>query len=166
MIKNIIGRPVSTIGVFVGYILLVGSVILVFLNGFFPSGLLLIISLLIVSVVQGIQVDPINNKLRSYISFFGIKKGKWEELEKFPFLSILRKNKRQDFFPPNMMVGGTSLKSVQFEICLLTNNHIDRMLLKTVDQKEDALRIAEEYSRLLKKPIVEYNPKRISKRRR
>ncbi|HET6990107.1 MAG TPA: hypothetical protein VFJ43_02240 [Bacteroidia bacterium] len=165
MINNIIGRPVTIIGIFFGYIILAGSCVLIFLFGFFPSILLLLVSLFIVSVVQGVQVDPMNKKIRSYISFLGIKKGKWEELENFPFICVLRKNKEleADSLAQTQPI---IIKSVQYEICLLNHDHFIRMLLLTVNKIEDAKRVAEEYSTILKKPIVEFHPKRISERRR
>jgi hypothetical protein len=165
MINNIIGRPLSAAGMFFGYILLGVSGVLVILFGIFPSGLLMLVSVLMVSVVQGVQVNPVSKKVRSYISIFGIKKGKWDDLEKFPFLTVLRKNKALE--TPSINAGAPSivLKSIQYEICLLTKNHFDRMLLKTVDEKKEAFELAEEYAEKLDKPIVEYHPKRSSERR-
>jgi hypothetical protein len=166
MIDNSIGRPVSSVGLVFGYIFLAGSAVLIYFFGIFPSILLLLVSLLIVAVVQRVQVDPVNKRLRSYISFLGIKKGKWEELNNFPFLCVLRKNKEEEITSINVASPGMSIKSIEYEICLLTENHTGRVLLKTVNQKEDALRIADEYAKQLKKAIVEYHPKRTSKRRR
>lgn len=166
MINNIIGRPVSPTGVLIGYLLLIASVVLVFLFGFFPSAFLMIVSMVMISLVEGVQVDSSNKKFRSYFSFLGIKKGKWQELDKFPFLSVLRTNKQQNLGLGFAPVAGISLKFVKYEICLLSETHYDRLLLKAVDQKEEALRIVEEYSLKLNKPVVEYHPKQISKRRR
>jgi len=76
-------RPV----VWLGWILIAGSVTIAFFNGIIGS-LFGILSLLVVTGREGLMIDGKRKKLKYYWGIFGLKFGGWEELPQFSRISI------------------------------------------------------------------------------
>ena len=93
----------------------------------------------------------------------GLKYGKWLELDKFPFLTILTANKT------NKSSDITGLNSVVYTkeaygVYLLTNSHRKRVLIMRCQGGfEHAKLEAERIADIMNKEIVAFSPKRISK---
>lgn len=166
IITNIIGRPVSQSGVIVGYTLCVAGPVLLVVQNFIIGPVLLLMGLFMAGTTEGTQLDVEGKRVRSFLAVLGIKKGTWESLDQYPFLSVLRKNKGQTQGIPNTTAADVTFHFVQYEICLLSESHRKRLLVKIHDKKEAAQADAATLSALLGKPLVEFSPKRIVQGRR
>ncbi|MCX6310443.1 MAG: hypothetical protein NT084_02285 [Bacteroidetes bacterium] len=127
------------------------SIILIFIFGIFRCGFLLTISLMLLSSKKGFQIDILENRVRSYISIFGFRKGEWIGMGNFPFLCIKKKVKQEE-----IEIWGSRLDQeyVAYEIWLLTNNHQEYLIVKTLLELDEAQQFVEAYSKKLNKLVV------------
>jgi hypothetical protein len=105
---------------------------------------------------QGVEVDVINGKFRSYRSFMGIKTGTWNDLADFPFISVIKRNTSQRVYGQSM--AGYDLERQFYSIILMNESHRVKFVLKNVEGSEQALKEAEVLARDLEREFVNYNP--------
>ncbi len=55
--------------------------------------------------------------------------------------------------------------TLKYDVVLLTPKHLGRFLISQFDEFDEAKELAEQVSKYTGKPLVKYNPKRISKKR-
>ncbi len=105
---------------------------------------------------NGIEIKPSEKSFRSYSRIFGLKFGKWEPLEQFKSLSILR---REDAYRAySYAMSSFESKSEYFGIFLLSANHRKKMEVQKHGNKTDALAAAKKLSQDLQLDLVKYQP--------
>ncbi|MDR0227529.1 MAG: hypothetical protein LBI72_00440 [Flavobacteriaceae bacterium] len=99
----------------------------------------------------GNEIDLDNDKYREVYSLFGVSIGKWKPLPLFNYISIFKTNKRQI---KHMTGEKTHINKEVFEINAFynTNQHI---CFYRGDTKEDAFKVANHYSLMLKLRILD-----------
>lgn len=155
------GLPAQIVG---GALTIMGLVMLLSfsIGGIILGPAPLFAGIFLLTASYGVQIDYSNRYFREYSSLMGIKYGKWLELDKFPFLTILTANKT------NKSSDITGLNSVVFTkeaygVYLLTNSHRKRILLMRCEGGfEHAKLEAERIAYLTNKELVAFSPKRIS----
>ncbi len=138
-----------------GYIMIVIGLIGVFSRGF-ETIIISIIGFGISFTRYGILIDIDNHKLKEYLQLFGIKLGKWQSLKDYPFITVLTITERTTVRSQSNL-GSTTRKKV-YRITLLNNNHYEKILLKQLNEEEQAHKEAEEYAQLYGFDKVIYSP--------
>jgi len=129
-----------------------------FLLAIFWFGILLsVLTITIIFLKVGIEIDPINRNYRYFQSFFGVKSGKWKSLENFKALIILKKTMKSERLSPRM-VNTIDHKSLTYEVNLASENHRNKFALKKFKESEAAKNLAETIATRLNFPIESYDP--------
>ncbi len=118
----------------------------------------------ILSSYEGVEIDLEKKKLRKFSSSLGLKWGKWRDLNPYKYLAITSTNVAYNM---NMRGALPSQFSDQvFTIVLLNDNHLSKFVIQQADSLSAAKSKIKELSDKLGFEIVEYKPKKISKRKR
>lgn len=155
-----LGSPFHIAGVFLG-ILLIGVGILLWLALGPGGGIILAIGLVLAFWKMGVQIDPVKKQIRRYDGFLGIRIGKWESLDKYPYLSVLRKKKRHTMME-ELTIAELEYDSVEFEVYLLSRNHLRRIMVYTNQVHKKSLEKVRDLSTELDLPFVKYNPGKLT----
>lgn len=150
-----------------GALILLGIAMVINLHiiAVFLGSALLFVGTFLLTSSSGIQIDYANKRFREYHAYLGIKAGKWDDLDKYPYLSILLANKStksSDITTLNSVVQ----TDVAYGVYLLNKSHRKKILIKrckegSIKAKEEA----EKFSEKMSKDLVKYSPKRISRKR-
>lgn len=126
--------------------------------------LMMFISGFICFTMEGLQVDFEKETIRTYVTYYGFKVGKWESLSDYPYISILSGRKRKTL---NSRSGAVSSDSIDkyYNVYLLGKNHRKKFLIIAHESMKEAQSSLDEYSKRLNKKEVKYEPK-ISKKTR
>lgn len=149
------GRYFPKPAVLGGYIFLFFGIFSVFDN--WPLGLsLLLLGIYLSLTFCGVEID-LNKKLfREYVQYFGIKSGKWIELDKYSDLSILKSKEKSTIYSRTNIA--TSDSTIYYDLFLLSKSHRTKILLKRYSNKEEALEEGNNYAIKLDKELKNYNP--------
>ena len=105
---------------------------------------------------NGIQLDPSQQRYRSYSHIFGFKFGPWQSLEKFCDLSILR---REDAYKAySYAMSSFENSAVYFGVFLLNKNHRQKLEIQRHGDKDAAIASAKKLAVDLKLEFVRYQP--------
>lgn len=118
--------------------------------------LLLIFSFLLFAIT-GILISNDNKNYKIYISYFGIKFGKWKPLKDYPDLAILKKivsNRAHS----RANVSAETARNTFYLICLLTPNHREKIVIAKLKSKEEALKEAPIIASKIGANYTDYNP--------
>lgn len=126
--------------------------------------------------VSGAQVDPVKKKARSFVSFLGIKTGKWHQFEEFPELVLLSKVKAYGMgsnYQPRMGWGGRTTsfggavsneyisedtRHNSYELYAMDSVHEGRIMVGRWFEKDKAEEMANGMSATTGLPWVSYSP--------
>ena len=107
---------------------------------------------------SGIIIDLQKNQLKRYSWVYFFKIGKWENLDRYPDILVMRSNESRGYgsngLPSMWVVSGI----VTYWVELASHNHISRVLVKQFNNKEQAYLFARELSSLTCRDWVRYNP--------
>jgi hypothetical protein len=163
----VIGRPVSAVGIFFSLLLVGFGLFSITMQAYVMGLLIVVLTSIPLFLHEGSQVDPENGMVRQYFSFWGIKIGKWQSLDEYKFICLLRSTKGQttgyNRVVPSMQIHE---RFALYEICLLNESHHKRLLMARFKTREAADAELEKLSVFTVKPVVAYNPVRSVKRRR
>lgn len=123
--------------------------------------IILTCALYAITTKSGVIIDREKKLLREYVSYYGIKGGKWVSLQKFPHLVILRAQKN----PPLFHKGKAPEREDVYKLYLMNKSHYTRVPLKTFDSQEEAMELAAQLSRELGLEVRKFNPQRLVKRK-
>ncbi len=116
---------------------------------------------------QGVDVDLVGRRFRFYRNFMGIKSGKWVELEKFPYVSIIKRQTSQRVY--GMLATSYDHEKKFYSVILMDEQHRTKYVLKNVEGNDQVLVEAEQISKDIGRELVKFNPpvsaSRMSKRR-
>jgi hypothetical protein len=141
-----------------GMLIIAFIVSILFLLANILIGLLAIsITVTLLTLKVGIEIDKTNCKYRYFKSFYGKKSGKWLNLEKFKVLTILKKNLKGQVLSPKL-VTALNYKQVVFEVNLTTESHRAKVALKRFKTLDLANKFAKSLSKELAFPLENYNP--------
>ena len=104
----------------------------------------------------GISIDTDNKAVRQYTSYFGIKYGRWNEYPTYPYLCIIRKDRKRNRFLAES--NEEADKPYQYEVILLSRSHRGKVLLQIVYDRETAERVANRLAGEMNCEVVTYEP--------
>lgn len=89
----------------------------------------------------GTEIDLTNLKFREYGCMFGIKRGKWNQLNSMPNIGIFKSRS-------GYLIYGRSTNSATnfddcFDVCLLNKSHRKRVVIQKFRTMEEALNFSE-----------------------
>lgn len=105
---------------------------------------------------SGIEIEK--NKYRNVQYIWTIKRGKWRDFSHYKNIIILRKKGAKQSLGANLAMTTTTRGEIN-EIYITDETHILRIHLTTKSDFEDAKKFANDISKKLNLPIVNYNPK-------
>ena len=106
---------------------------------------------------QGVEIDKKKKQFRSYTSLLGIKRGEWLGLDKFPYLTILKRSTVERVYGQSM--AGYDHTKAFYSIVLMNESHRTKYVLKNIQGLEEAKKEAQIIAAELEKPLVSYSPK-------
>lgn len=140
--------------IFAGYVLiLLGIMLFVF------QPLALIVSLIGVFIslsYNGIQVDPEKRLYRSYSNIYGIKIGKWESLDPYSSISILRREDAYRAYSYSM--SSMEERRIYYGVFLLNASHRKKLEIQRHGDMKEATFSAKGLSSALSLELVHYKP--------
>lgn len=133
--------------------ILVGFLIILIGLGSLLESVLISLPLVVIGYVLafarwGVEVDGFQKQIRSYITAFGMRFGKWESYSEFPFIAILRGRTAQTTYGGTANVSVTT-RSNYYSITLLSQSHRDRFELDQYKTEEAAQALIDEVSQLM-----------------
>ena len=141
-----------------GFLIIVSIVSFLFLMANVWIGLIAIfLTISLWTLKVGIEFDLESRNYRYYKSFFGKRSGKWEDLNKFKAIIVLKKNMKGQMLSPKL-VNELTYKHVVFDVNLTTASHRSKFSLKKYRSIDDAMDLAKRLSSKLKLPLESYNP--------
>lgn len=149
---------------FAGYIFAVAGII-ASVNNVFLGALFIIAGIFIAFSRSGIQIDLSNKTYRSYNHLFGIKQGKWKNLEHFAYITLLRNKEGTSALSRSNRRAVTS-SNLYYEITLLNSTHREKRSIKRFKNKEEALESLKELSELLNLPVSKFDPHKAVRKRK
>ncbi len=119
---------------YLGYVISLIGIIGVFTKG---------IETLIISIVGfgqnftrfGVLIDKENRKLKECTEVFWFKKGSWQSMDTYPFVTVLAISEKSSMYSKANVE--FSSREMVFRITLLNKNHYEKILLKQSKNKEE-----------------------------
>lgn len=105
----------------------------------------------------GILLDLENKKYKLYKGLLGFNQGKWNSLNDYPDLTVLRVNMKSSV---STRYGGASIstESYYYNICLLNKSHRSKILIESTQDKDQAYENVKKYAKLLGVNIAKFSP--------
>ncbi len=156
LIDNNNGKSFSQPLIYVGYTLIIFG-LYTLINAIVPGLIVTLIGIFIGFSSTGLTLNPNTKEFREYTIMFGIRVGKWQSLENYPDLSLLKRT-----------IGYSALSRGQRElsdsdsyidICLLSKSHRKKILVKRMQNKEEALIDAKLIAEKMGLNLTAYAPK-------
>lgn len=158
--KNILthsfGKSFPSSFVFTGYIFILVGIIIVY-NNLIVGLITVLIGTFIGFTKSGIQIDPERKLYRKYDSFFGLMRGKWESMQAYKSIALLKYKEESATLSRSNRRAVTS-SDILFDICLLNENHRKKLPIKRLKSKEEATEDLKKLSTLLGFSISVYKP--------
>ena len=155
IIKNRIGFSFPGLIVFMGFTAMLSS-LFIMVESPILGLLVLILGSFLGTSSYGSEIDVINNRFREYGSVFGIKKGKWFNLNSMPFLGIFKS--RSGYLIYGRSTNSTTVIDDYFDVCLMSNSHRKRIVLQKFKTKEEALNFTEMLEKKIEVKLTTFNP--------
>ena len=115
------------------------------------------ITVTLMTLKVGIEIDQTNGKYRYFKSFYGKRSGKWLDLEKYKVLIIMKKNLQGQVLSPKL-VTALNYKQTVYEVNLTTESHRDKIALKRFKNLDLAMNLAKMLNERFKFPLENYSP--------
>ena len=127
-------------------------------NNIIIGSIFTLIGLFVGFTKSGVQINVDDFSYRAYNSFAGLKQGKWKSLRPYKYTTLLvSKEVSATLSASNRRaVTGTN---IFYDVCLLTDNHLNKLVIKRIKNKELAVPEMKELSVLLNLPLTKYKPK-------
>lgn len=105
-----------------------------------------------------LEIKPEEQLYRSCTSLFGLRRGKWQSFETYPYLAIIKK---RISMVANSRMANQPIKTAEddyYDLILLNENHRKKILLRRFKNSNEAQGEAEYLSKQLARPVVKYAP--------
>lgn len=155
IIKNNHGPIFPPALVFAGYFFLAFGIISLY-NNWILGAILILFSIFISFSFSGIEIDINEKKYREYSIYFGIRSGKWLQLDRFPCLTVLCNNETYEVHSRANIT--TSVSEKYFDVYMLDKLHREKLLIKRFKDPGSALEYAKTFSCSLNLELAKYNP--------
>ena len=119
--------------------------------------MLLIIGAFVGFTKSGIQLNLDDFSYRDYNSFGGLKQGKRKSLSQYKYTTLLVSKEVSATLSASNRRAVTA-SDIYYDVCLLTENHMKKLVIKRIKDKELAAPAVKELSALLKLPLTKYKP--------
>jgi len=131
---------------------------------FTGGGLAIVVGVIILSCAlyavttsSGVIIDREKKLFREYVSYYGIKTGKWVDIHKYPDLVILKnRGASAPGRKKNRIPNGVSV----YTLYLMTRSHRNRVMLETFPDPESANTLATRLAGEFRLHIRKYNPQK------
>ena len=150
--ENVFYLPI----IILGYILLIVPILLLVFHEMVVSLPLILVGIIFAFSWRGIAFNSSNKTFKIFVSFLGIRFGKWQSLEGFPYLSILFKN--TGFALHGRSQQKVTLTNRVYEISLMNESHRTRFVVKKFKTDEEAKVEAKKIATNLALKLVIYSP--------
>lgn len=150
------GKNFSPAAVFVGYIFLAVGAVALFTN---PLVALLPIAtgIYFCFSLSGTEVDFEGGRVREYVRVFWTRNGVWKQLDYYPDMAIMRKTlsyTTTSYYSNQSVINSDRV----FDVCLLSDGHLERLTLCRYPTVEQAREAAEELSKRFGRHLTSFNP--------
>ena len=115
------------------------------------------ISVIILTLTTGIEIDKANNKIRVYTTILGCKKGKWEDFDKYTALTIMKLRKSQKQYCCRISVF-LNIIDYYYDVALASDNFRKKIVLYSSKKEHLSMQFAQQWSKTINLPIKEYKP--------
>ncbi len=124
---------------------------------------------LILFAKEGVEIDANQKKVKEFMQFIG-RYGKWQSIEKYPFITVIKENKTVYY---GAYTGSLSSQwkyssakdNDEFEVCLLNKMHYKRIGIYFTKDYFDAKEKCDNLAKILGISYADFNPTRISERK-
>lgn len=156
MIDNELGKFFPPATVVVGYIFLVVGLLLTLGNPFIGIGLAAI-GTFGAFAKNGIQIKPDEKVFREYTALFGVTIGKWQSIDGFTDIAVLKKRITTTAYSRANRPATTSAEDY-LDVCLLDETHRKKQVISRWTSMNLATRNAKELAHKLNLNYGSYNP--------
>lgn len=156
ILSHSFGKSFPSSFVFTGYVFILVGIIIVFNNPIIGV-ITAMIGTFIGFTTSGIQIDLERKNYKKYDSLFGFKRGKWESMQAYKSITLLKYKEESATLSRSNRRALTS-SDIFFDICLLNENHRKKLPIKRLKNKEEAIEDLNKLSELLDFSISEYKP--------
>ena len=118
---------------------------------------LILIGLALVFLRRGVILDFENKKIKEYIGLFLIKLGKWNNLNEYPYVSVLVENLKSTGFSATG-VEFTERRKI-YGVYFMNDSHRKRLRIMDFKLIENATAEAKRIANKMQIEYTEYNPK-------
>jgi len=158
------GKSFPLPAVFVGYLFSALGFISIITGNLIIGAIVFTIGTFAAFTSSGILLDPARSNYKVYSKYFGIiKSGSWESLDGFPCISVLRSRKSSTTHNYGVSRSDTE---TSYEITFLSKNHRNKLVFKSVEDPDIAIKEARDIADYIGKELVKFNPKVTSRKRR
>lgn len=96
-------------------------------------------------------------RIKSYWGFLGLRLGAWKSMSKYKYLIVLQSD--ESFSDDDFTIMATTKdKEIHYELYLMSDNHLSRIMLSDFKDQKDAFDAAKKISDDLGLEFVKYNP--------
>jgi len=128
-----------------------------FAVSYIVGGLLIAVTLGVLFIRTGVEIDLDNNRMRSYFNFFGMESGNWTSIPELKYVSVVRvKTKKKRFQASSDMYVQVSTKNVKYNVNLITEDKRKRFIRMLSAEKEEAIEKALELGKTLDLKVLDY----------
>lgn len=121
------------------------------------GGISILLTIGILLIKSGIEIDLDNERMRDYVSIFGIELGTWTNIPKLKYISIVRvKLKRKSFKFSAVTFGQSSSNKSMFNVNLITEDKRKRYIKVLSAEKEESITTAIKIAELLELKVLDY----------
>lgn len=118
----------------------------------------ILITIGILRIKSGVEIDLDNNRMRDYISFLGIELGNWTTIPNLKYISIVRvKLKRKSFKVSAITFGQSSSNKLMYNVNLITEDKRKRYIKILSAKKEESIKTALKIGELLDLKVLDYS---------
>ena len=160
IIKNRIGFSFPGFIVFMGLTCMLFSIFIMIESPILGLIILIVGSFLGLSS-YGSEIDITNQKFREYGSMFGIKSGKWEDLNTMPFIGVFKS--KSGYLIYSRSTNSTTDIDDFYDVCLMNTTHRRRLVLQKFKTKNEALNFVHSLENKIDSKLTEYNPRQSEK---
>lgn len=156
MIDNKLGKFFPPVTVVIGYVFLAIGLLLIIGSPFLGIGLALI-GTFGAFAKAGVQINANERMFREYTDLFGLKTGKWQSMDGFTDLAVLKKRITTTAHSRTNQSATTS-SDEYFDVCLLDKSHRRKQIINRFTEMDMAVHNAQELATKLNLNYGLYNP--------
>lgn len=156
LIDNSFGKTFTPAMVVMGYLVIAFGAIGILANPI-VGVIFIFVGVFFALSKNGIQIVSDRKVYRTYTNILGMKFGKWQSWEKYPYLSILKRSISTVAFS-RANIATTTSENTYYDIFLLTANHRGKFMIQRSTDKETAKAAALDLASKLNVEYVTYSP--------